>query len=78
MSGLFALKFEPPAAFMTHRHYTFFEFTLNKRDTIAVRDYHIPKIDAAIHLKIVNPQDVDEGDKISCEVSFEYDDLRYQ
>jgi 5-hydroxyisourate hydrolase-like protein (transthyretin family) len=71
INGAYSVKFKlPDNSFITHESYEYYEFGIDKRDTVVIANYHVPKKGGKINLKIKNPDIITGEDKIISSVSY--------
>lgn len=76
IDGSFSVEFNvPDNSYLTLNNGYYFNFSIDKRDTVVVRSYHIPRKGAMLRMKIKNPQDIIGGDNLICSAYFKFDDL---
>ncbi len=69
----YRLRVLPPKdeSIMFLDYYDTFLFSIDKRDTtVNIQDYYLPKKGGKVNVKITNPQDIPESDRIHCFFSY--------
>lgn len=78
-SSYFVVTFSPPDSFNVRYPYnvpypqSFSIENIMKKDTVVIFNYHLPK-KGFIELILKNPEDLAEGDRLVCQVFYEYGD----
>lgn len=74
-SGSFSVKFTlPDETYLILKDYSYFQLSgINKRDTLVIGNYHVPRKGARIKLIIKNPGAISGDDQLVSSVSYKYD-----
>ena len=77
--GSYTIKFKLlDNSYITFESDDYYKFySVNKRDTTIIGNYHIPKKGAKITLKITNPENITGDDLLSSSVSYKFDLNQY-
>ncbi len=72
--GSYVVKFDVSEdTYIVRKNYTYFEFShINKRDTVLIGNYHVPKKGATLELKIKNPEAITGNNQLISSVYYKY------
>ena len=72
-SGSFSVRYDvPDKTYLSIPNHDYFKFPIPKRDTTMTLDYHLPKVEGSIHIKIGNPEAIGADESIGCNLSYKF------
>jgi hypothetical protein len=75
-SGAFRLRFDvPDKTYLQRPDDQSISIYLRQRDTVIVRNYHLPKLEGNVLIRLTNPEAIGPGDRLICNMVFKYEDL---
>lgn len=75
-TGAFRLRFYvPDKTYLQRPDDQSTSIYLTQRDTLIVWNYHLPKLDASILMRLTNPEAIGPDDRLVCNILFKYEDL---